>query len=115
MLKIRAEQFQALAADVRERADRELAKYVRGRFPRLLGPKADADVIALVVRVRGTAQSYGIVREDNVATFLDLSVMYGEEFHRDPWAADVLNLENWHGPDRMWLLRHKVKMTNVVL
>ena len=115
MLKIRPEQFQALAADVRERANRELVNYARRRFPAKLAPREDYEVEAIVVGVRQVAQLYGIAREDNVATFLDLTMMYGENFYKDRWAAEVLTNDAMHGPDKMVLLRHKVRLTDVIL
>jgi len=115
MLTITPAQFQALAADVRERANRELVKYARGRFPTKVAQIADSEVIAIVARVRQLAQQYGIVREDNIATFLDLTMMYGENFHNDRWANEVLTNDAIHGPDKMVLLRHKVRLTDVTL
>ena len=115
MLKITSVQFQALAADVSARANCELANYARGRFPTKLAQVAHPELMAVVVRVREVAQRYGIVREDNIATFLDLTMMYGDNFHKDRWAAEVLTNGSMHGPDKMVLLRHKVQLTDVIL
>ena len=56
-----------------------------GHAPHRLRPKP-------VVEPRSSpvAAEYGIKKEEDVAVFLDLSVMYGEDFHRDEWASDVL-------------------------
>jgi hypothetical protein len=115
MLNIRLEQFQALTTAVGDRANRELAHYARSRFPAKLAEIVDSELLAIVVRVRQVAQSYAIDREDNIATFLDLTMMYGEDFHKDRWAAEVLTSDALHGPDKMVLLRHKVRLTNVLL
>jgi len=42
-------------------------------------------------------------------------MMYGENFHKDRWAAEVLTNDALHGPDKMVMLRHKVRLTNVHL
>lgn len=53
------------------------------------------------------ARRYGIEREDNVATFLDLTVMY-PSFPDLRWAIDVLKANTLHGPDKMAMLRDRV-------
>ena len=114
-MQIRGDQIDAIAQARLESADRRLVEYGRQRFPAALGPRSNADLLAFVGRVRATAAGYGIVREDNVATCLDFSVMYTEEFHRADWAADVLQCDRLHGPDKMALLRHRVEQTGVNL
>jgi hypothetical protein len=115
MLQIRNQQFDKFSDTLRDRANLGLAEYARKRFPRKFATTAEEDLVALASRVRMTAKTYGIEREDNVATFLDFTVMYGEEFHRDPWAAGVLKNRAMHGPDKMALLRYQVELTGVTL
>jgi hypothetical protein len=113
MLTIRQEQLDALAASLSRRANVALAGYARRRFPVELGAAPEDELVALADRVRATAMSYGLELENDIATFLDLTVMYGDDFHRSRWAAKVLADEAVHGPDKMESLRRKVRLTGV--
>jgi hypothetical protein len=115
MLRIRREQMEILSSALREAADRRLATYARERFPDRFAEMDAEALIAMVGRVRATAKRYGIDRESDVATFLDLDVMYGEHFHRAPWASDALQSEAMSGSDKMAVLRGRVKRTGVLL
>jgi hypothetical protein len=67
----------------------------------------------LIGRTRIKAKEYGIEREDNLAKFLDLVIMYGQEFCKAPWAADVLQSEAIHGPDKIALIVWRVQQAGV--
>jgi hypothetical protein len=115
MLKIRQIQLDAIVASLHHRANAALARYARRRFPGELGSASDNELIELVERVRSTASTYGFQMENDVGTFLDLSIMFGEDFRRQKWAAEILSDDALHAPDKMELLRHKVRLANVDL
>jgi hypothetical protein len=113
MIKITQEQLDALAVSLCERANVTLTNYARNRFRLEFNEVSDVELTRLAERVRKTATTYDLERENDIATFLDFSVMYGEDFHRDDWAREILRDNTLHGPDRMQLLRHKVRLENV--
>jgi hypothetical protein len=115
MFTVRIAQVDALVAGRTEAANRKLAAYAIARLPRMFSHADEAELLALVGRARNTARSYAITGEQNVATFLDLTMMYGEEFHRATWAARVLQDENLDGDSRIVKLRELVAMTGIKL
>jgi hypothetical protein len=115
VLSIKADQMQSLSEAHQRRVDRDLGDYLKLRFPTVFEGRSDEEVQDLSRRVRSVAKAYGIEKENDVATFGDLSVMYGEDFHLQPWASDVLACDALHGPDKMTLLRLRVEETGVDL
>jgi hypothetical protein len=89
------------------RANEALVEYLRQRFPDQFGTQPREGTLEIVRAARMTAKKYGVEREDNVATFLDLMVMY-PGFPDLLWAANVLNANTLHGPDKMAMLRDRV-------
>lgn len=110
MFKIRQEQLEAFDASYLLRAKRRWAEYVSKRFPQLYPESNNRTLHVFVERVWETAKKYQIDKENDVATFLDLSVMYGEDFHEASWAKQILR-SDWHGPDKMRILKHLVRTT----
>lgn len=115
MLQIRRQQLDTLTTAMRHKANLQLVEYARKRFPTVFEKIDEPAAYKLVDHVRTTAERYGIEREDNVATFLDFTVMYGEEFHKARWATDVLSSEAIHAPDKMALLEERARQTGVTL
>jgi hypothetical protein len=115
MLQIRGEQVRTFTCVMIDRANETLAGYARRRFPTVFAGRPDAELRDLARGVRATANRYGVTREDNVATFLDFTVMYGPDWPAAAWAADVLTCQALHGPDKVALLRHRVERTGVTL
>src|SRR5207248_512014 len=94
-----------------KRAVRKSADFLRLRFPDLQSA-SDPELEALVVRSRRTARGIGFRREDNLRVFASLSVAFGEEFHREPW-ADILHVQALFPPDRMSALRQYLSARNM--
>lgn len=114
-LIIRKKQMATLSARMTDEANRRLVTYARERFPDEFKHTDDPTLYELAKNVRMNANKYGVNKENDVATFLDFTVMYGEEFHQAPWAADILGCDALHGPDKMTLLRHRVTESGVNL
>jgi hypothetical protein len=111
MFKLRKEHMDALDAAVKREADRNLITYARRRFPEHLRQAPAGQLQDLIGKTRGTAKTYGIEQENDVGTFLDFTVMYGEAFHRSAWASDILSKKDVPAPERIALLRHRVAST----
>jgi hypothetical protein len=110
MLTIRRKNQDALSEALQKGMAPRLVKYVLHRFPDVYAKNGkDAEAArALVDRVIEAARPYGITQEIDVAVFADLSVMYGEEFHRDEWAHEVLTDAELPPKEKMDELRDRV-------
>ena len=97
-----------MAAAMLERANRDLADYLRRRFPTLLAHRTTEELLPAIRLVRDRAKRYGILYENDVATAMDLSVMYGSEFFSAEWAADILDMDGISGVQKMRMLRARV-------
>ena len=115
MFRIRSEHVSSLARSREASADLGLVSYARQRFPSEFLGQEDSQLLKFVQGVRGEARKFLIEREDCVATFLDLTVMYGSAFSEAPWARDVLSSSALLGSDKISLLRHRVEQTGVIL
>ena len=113
-LVVRSETLRQFAAAQTARANDDLDRYLRQRFPDLLGARSEGEVLDLVQTVRIKAKLFGIEREDNVATFLDLTIMY-PRFPDAAWSRDILASDKLNGPDKMALLRDRVRRHNTEL
>ena len=114
MLTIRKKNQIVLSEALQKNMGPRLVKYVLCRFPNVYGKDAEA-ARALVDRVTPVAAEYGIKKEEDVAVFLDLSVMYGEDFHRDEWASDVLADEALAPSKKMDELRERVFQSGALM
>ena len=99
--------FDEFARAQTKRANERLASYLRERFPDQFGAQPRDSLLQIVQDARTKARRFGIEREDNVATFLDLTVMYAG-FPDLRWAIDILNGKTLHGPDKIAILRDRV-------
>jgi len=115
MLLIRQEQMDTFSLLDVDKANQKLVLYAQQRFPNEFSHANDMTILEFVQRIRAVGAQYGVQRENDVATFLDFAVMYGEDFHQATWAEDVLNCVDMHGPDKMELLRFRIRETDVDL
>jgi hypothetical protein len=112
---IRTEQMSEMSAQARRRANVELASYARRRFPTRFADNRDDTLLQFSGEVRIRAAAFGIEREDHVATWLDLTVMYGADFSQAAWAAPIVN-DKGLGPDeKIAALTSRVEETGVNL
>lgn len=80
MLTIRAAQMKALEAVRPELFEQRLLRHLAKKYSRA----SDAALRDLVQRGIRQADLYGFVTEHGIATFLELLVEEGENFHKDP-------------------------------
>ena len=105
MFKLTKEHLEALDAAAVKEADRNLAAYARRRFPDRLAKAPDAEVHGLVRNTRATAKVHGFEHEHDIATLLDLGVMYGDGFDKVGWTGEVLAKRDLPAAERAGLLR----------
>jgi len=113
LLTVRPQAVESLQQQRLDRANEQLADYAQARFPKIFTPAHRARTLQLVKTLRARASGYGITREDNVANFVDLAAMYGIGFDKAPWAADVLNNQKLHGPDKVSVLKRRMRKQGV--
>ena len=110
---IRSDQKHELGEDSRRRANDELAAYARRRFPSRFEKTAPPVLLKIVEEVRARAATEGFVREDHVATYLDLTVMYGSDFPTSPWARPILTNESLDPDHKISALTNQVEESGV--
>ena len=113
-MQLNKRQLAKLDAWALDCANSRLVQWLKRRYPAQCSQLGDAELLAFVVAQRAQAASYEVKREDNVATFLDLAVMYGPGFPQQLWAADAL-ASKLHGPDKMAILRARIENNDVML
>lgn len=92
-----------------QQADFELVAHARQRFPEHLAKVDDRQLRDFVASVRKLAAGYDVVNQDDVATAVDLTIMYGEDFYRQEWASDIFDVASWSSADMMSALRDRVR------
>lgn len=107
-LTIRPEAMETMEKTRRQTADQALAEYAERRFPTVFKPERRERSLEIVHKVRDEASRRGMTREDMVASYLDLVTMYGFEWYRSPWAADVLSSPVLPGPEKMAVVRRRL-------
>ena len=89
MLVIRREQIRVFAIERQHQFHRKAAARWHTRTSK---PHAEADVLGLVERsVKRASEQYGIDREGFLLRYLDFVQDLGEDFDRQPWAAEILS------------------------
>jgi len=109
MLHITKEQFSLFKGDAIKRANVRLVQYAKERFPDLIKVKRDEDIMGYVLIVRKLANQHDITEEADIATALDLSVMYGFDFYNEAWVSDVFTVSEWSGAYKIEIIRERVR------
>jgi hypothetical protein len=109
MLKIRQDQMQEFEKVAIHNANLKLVQYVKNRFPDKFYDLINEEIIPLVDNVRKRAKEYDIVNENDVATALDLTIMYEEDFYNADWAKDIFQVSSWSSTEKMEALRRRVR------
>jgi hypothetical protein len=110
MLQINKSQFAEFEKHFQMKANLDLAEYTRQRFPDKFGSVKDDDLVPFIMKIRERAKLYGIRNENDIATAIDLSVMYEEDFYKTIWAKDIFSIKNWTGDKKMKILRKRIRL-----
>lgn len=111
MLTIRAEQLAAFESEFSSLRDQRLADYARTRFPERFQTRTPEQMSRFCQATRAIATEMGLEEEPDVATVLDLIVMYGPRFRELDWVSQVLDVQSWSGPQKLDELRRRVRRT----
>lgn len=90
MLRIRPEQMAALqAAVIRANFEDAMLPAARRGHPQL-ADVPDVELRGRIRRAADRARGHGATSPEALGVFVDLSLALGEEFDREPWAAQAL-------------------------
>src|ERR1700751_4636926 len=103
---IRDAQVNMLADDL---SNKELMRYARARFPTYFESRSPDQLARFCNAARALALKLGITHEADVATVLDLAVMYGARFYEASWARDVFLVSDWSGGEKIRVIRSRIK------
>jgi len=92
MLKIRQRNLLLIEEAIQKDLPNRLAKYVMEVNPVIYGNDQEGAKL-LVEKACASAAQYGLKGERELRLYTDLMVLYGEDFHRQAWVADVLSSE----------------------
>lgn len=84
-----------------------LVDYISARFPAFAHKIGRDRVSGLVAKQRATMARFGIETEADLATTMDLTVMYGSNFWKADWADDVFLIEPLSGAERTQIFRER--------
>ena len=99
--EVRSEQYEKLRESVIEQFVGRMVAHVRTYFPQDFASLGEQETRILVRHGIERAESYEIVSERDVCTYVDLMVALGPDFDVDeryPWAADILTDRTWPHP-----------------
>jgi hypothetical protein len=101
MLVIRKDQLQALAASRRKDFERRLLSHLRKWFPGETAELGETGLLAWISHGQQCAAAYGFVSERDICKYLDLMLVFGQDFDTDPkhaWASAFLRGKSLHSP-----------------
>ncbi len=104
MLTIRKEQMAVFEAHLERRFRASLHQHVRKDLEAEAKPLSDVELDRLVTLAIERGRTYGVTSERDVGLFLDLMLLKGRDFDRDPkllWARKILNDKSQDGPTKM--------------
>ena len=91
MIALRPEQMNAFDSYMRESFIQRMAGHLRRSFPRQCEGLSEESLRARIERGMERAKSYGILKERDVARYLDVGMVFGENFDTQcDWAAAYL-------------------------
>ena len=108
MIRVRPEQKNALARDFEARLNNDMVAYARKRFPDEFRHTPDNELLEQVIETRAAAKKHGITLENDVATYLDLTIMYGKHFPTADWAIETMSDIELTGSQKTKALRNEL-------
>lgn len=111
MLRLSLDQMRRLDRMSEPSRNAALVDYARCRFGSHLKAATGDQLLEAVTESRRLASSWGVFAEPDVATILDLAILYGGGFGELEWAADILNCAEREGAEKIEALRARVRRT----
>jgi hypothetical protein len=105
-MKIRYEQMQALNDYMNTSFLKRAAVHLRQEHPRQTNSMSDTDLHRLVNAGSDRAAAYGLMRENEIVSFLELLILFGEDFDtRTKWAPPILHNPDLSPPEKVEALQ----------
>lgn len=102
MLRIRKEQMEVLGQMVLRQFERRVVAYLMQQYPEEAKRRGEEGLLALVRRSRDRARTYELDSEAAVVAWVELSLIYGEDFDtREPWACYILQEASLEPPEKL--------------
>jgi hypothetical protein len=101
MLTIRKEQLAAFGPLGKKAFEDRMIAHLKKVFPEQCGPLDAPKLRELIQHGTQRAASYQITSERDVCKFIDLTILYGRDFDKDPalpWAQSVLQNQAIRNP-----------------
>lgn len=101
MLTIRKEQYAVFQKVACEDFENRMVSHIEGFFPRCTAQLGEPGVRDFIRYGIQRSASYNFQLEPDVCNYIDLMVVFGRDFDRDPalpWASSILNDPELPGP-----------------
>ena len=101
MLTIRKEQFAVFQQAASESFQDRMLSHINEFFPQSLEQHGELDIRELIAYGIQRAATYNFQLEPDVCNYIDLMIVFGRDFDRDPalaWASAILNDPALQGP-----------------
>ena len=101
MFTIRQQHLAAFEQVALEQFEDTVAAHLQENFAEECAALGDSAVHELIAQGVGRAAAYGIEAETDVCLYIDLMVLFGRDFDRDPklpWASAILRDPKWEDP-----------------
>jgi hypothetical protein len=111
MLTIRKEQMAVFEAHFDRQFRAGLLRHVRTDLPTESKAMSDGDVDGMITQAIERGRPYGVTSERDVALFLDLMLLKGRDFDRDPklrWMGNILKDKDLEGAAKMNAIYHRL-------
>ena len=99
MLRIRPEQLAVLSQGQIEKLEDWILAHVQKFFPKQFEARGEEKIKKTIQYGIQRSASYGITSKRDVCKYVDLAVVFGDDFDQEsPWASAILGNEALKGP-----------------
>jgi len=116
MVIIRNEQMDKLGKDEARKFEDKMVAHLKEFFPDTCEELGEPGVRKSIRHGVERAESYGLVDEQDVCTYIDVMYVFGQDFDRDPecpWASRILNDKSIDDPGDRADMLHEEALTQV--
>lgn len=86
----------------------DFTQYAITRFPEHFSNQPQEKLIPQIKKICKQAHCYGINNNSDLASVIDLTVLFGENFYDEVWAKDVVSVPHLSGTEKMKILRERM-------
>jgi hypothetical protein len=102
MLTIRDAQMKVFGQLMQRQFEARMLQRLRSAYAACLGQRSDHDILSLIRDGIARSERFEVVRERDVARFIEYMVIYGADFDQSQaWAAEILSTPGINGAQKM--------------